>query len=246
MEVGGNDTLGHKFPIQLDTFQCVNRLLLAAIGIPLDLLIIGVILNNRRLNRKPRNVLWVGVIFSNLCALATILTEFLAFHYESPEGCWIFGSTTGIAYTCLLYNLLLSLCDRYVAIIQPIRHREFVTVTRVVNAQILGAIFASLVIKSPFLLWIPVECGIVPVQAKIISVISSILLVSCLVAHIAVYRKTRQSFREHLSIRFSAGVRLGDAESTVTISSLMVHNSGMREMEVHYEIYIFYSSLEVD
>ena len=220
--------------IELNTFQSVSHLVLAVIGLPLNSLIIGVILSNRRLNQKPRNVLWLGVIFANLFTLLTILVELVTFHFQSPMGCKIFGLMTGVAYTCLLYNLLLSLLDRYLAISHPILHRVQTTVARVLVAQIGGAVFFFVLIKFPFL-WLPVQCGIVVIQAQIIVVISMILLIACLAAQIIVYSKTKRLGRADRVISLSFVNRPRESDDTTatraTTDTLAIHG-GHREMEV--------------
>lgn len=243
--------------LELNTFQSVSHVFLCVTGLPLNLLIIVVILTNKRLNQKPRNVLWLGVIVSNFFTLLTILIEFLAYYYDSVLGCQVFAMVTGVAYTCLLYNLLLALLDRYAAIVYPFVHREKVTVRKVVAAQLLGALFFFLLIKCPFLLcWVPLQCTVVPVHGKIIAVSNMILLVSCIVAQFTVYLKTRNYFQADrvVSVSFIPGTaRVIGPESLVTPTpstsvaaergktttsnrsseSLTVHGTH-REMEVYH------------
>ena len=228
-----NETIG----IDLNTFQSTSHFFLAVTGIPLNLVIIGVIVSNRRLNQKPRNVLWLGVTLSNLFTLFTILTELVTFHFESVVGCKVFGLSTGVAYTCLLYNVFLSLLDRYLAISHPILHRIEVTIKRVLFLQIGGGIFFFALIKFPFL-WIPVQCGFVLIHGQIIGVISMILFIACLAAKIVVYSKARRLGRANRVIAVSFSKRPADNnedEEFVTVrtgsENLVVHG-GNRDMEV--------------
>ena len=189
------DRSNGSFPIKLDFFQSTCHLLLASVGIPLNLIIAIVILACRRLRNKPRNVLWLGVTFCNILTLLTILVEVLAFHTENSFLCLCFVSMTGVAYTCLLYVLLLALLDRYAAIAHPLWHRSKVTVRRVVIGQIGGCSFFLFLIKFPFITQAaPLRCNIVSVHGKIIFLSNTTLFVLCIIAQIIVYTKTRQYF----------------------------------------------------
>jgi len=113
-----------SFGIDFDVFKSVNHVLLTAFGIPLNLLIVIVILTNQRLKKKPRNILFLGASLSAVFTLLTVLTELLAYHFQSDALCKIFALSAGVAYTNLLYNILLALLDRYLAIIRPFYHRK--------------------------------------------------------------------------------------------------------------------------
>ena len=194
---GGNiETVRNgSFPIELDRFRSISHILLVSTGVPLNLAIAVVILMFRRLHKKPRNVLWLGVTFCSVLTLLTILVEFLAHRTENDSICLVFVSTTGVAYTWLLFVLLLALLDRYAAIVHPLWHREKVTVRRVIIGQIGGCSFFILLIKFPFIAQlVPLRCAIFPEQNKIIAITNAILFVSCITAQIVVYIKTRQCF----------------------------------------------------
>jgi len=113
-----------SFGIDFDVFKSVNHVLLTAFGIPLNLLIVIVILTNQRLKKKPRNIHFLGASLSAVFTLLTVLTELLAYHFQSDALCKIFALSAGVAYTNLLYNILLALLDRYLAIIRPFYHRK--------------------------------------------------------------------------------------------------------------------------
>lgn len=198
------------FPIEMDTFRSTCHILLVSTGVPLNLFIAIVIMAFKRLHNKPRNVLWLGVTFCNLFTLLTILIEFLAYHMQNALICLIFVSITGVAYTCLLFNLLLALIDRYAAIVHPLWHRQKVTVRWVVVGQSISFIFVVLLIKFPFIAHFSLpECDFYPVHAKIIAVCNFILFVLCIVAQTVVYHKTRQCFN-------SSQQRGDSRETTVT------------------------------
>ena len=99
--------------LELDYFRSINHVLLTTLGVPLNLLIVIVILTNQRLKKKPRNIIFLGASLSAVFTLLTILVELLAYHGQSFFLCNIFGLTTKVAYSCLLYNLALALLDRF-------------------------------------------------------------------------------------------------------------------------------------
>lgn len=186
------------FPIEMDTFRSSCHILLLITGVPLNLFIAGVIMTFKRLHNKPRNVLWLGVTFCNLFSLLTIFIEFLAYHTQNTFTCVIFVSTTGVAYTCLLFNLLLALIDRFAAIVHPLWHRRKVTVRWVVTGQSISFIVVVLLIKFQFIVeFSPPNCEFYPVQAKTIAILNFILFALCIGAQTVVFHKTRQCFNRN-------------------------------------------------
>lgn len=127
--------------IKLDLFRSTFHILLVSTGIPLNFFIAVFILLSERLYKKPRNVLLLDVTFSNLLALLTILIEFLAFHAQNHFAYLVYVSISGLAYTCLLFTLLLALADRYAAIVHPLWHRRKVTVRGAIISQLFGLCF---------------------------------------------------------------------------------------------------------
>lgn len=189
-----------SFPIELDLFRSICHILLVITGVPLNLIIVSVILAFRRLHNKPRNVLWLGVTFCNLLTLLTILVEFIAHETKNNIVCLVFISTTGVAYTWLLFDLLLALADRYAAIVHPLWHRKKITVQRAIVGQTVGFCSIVFILKFPFITKsVPLYCGICPVHGKVIAVTNMSLLILCIIAQILVYHKTRQYFNNQQS-----------------------------------------------
>ncbi|EFX79837.1 hypothetical protein DAPPUDRAFT_319280 [Daphnia pulex] len=203
-----HNPLNGSFPIEMDLFRSTCHLLLVSTGVPLNLFIAVIIMAYKRLHNKPRNVLWLGVTCFNLLTLLTILIEFVAYHTQNNVVCLVFVSVTGVAYTSILFNLLLALIDRYAAIVHPIWHRQNVTVRWVVIGQSIGFVLIVVVIKFPFIAQLaPPYCGYYPVHAKLIAVTNFSLFLSCIVAQMTVYFKTRQYFNSS---------RRDGSEATVT------------------------------
>lgn len=218
-----HNPLNGSFPIEMDLFRSTCHLLLVSTGVPLNLFIAVIIMAYKRLHNKPRNVLWLGVTFFNLLTLLTILIEFVAYHTQNNVVCLVFVSVTGVAYTSILFNLLLALIDRYAAIVHPIWHRQNVTVRWVVIGQSMGFVLIVVVIKFPFIAQLaPPYCGYYPVHAKLIAVTNFSLFLSCIAAQMTVYFKTRQYFNS------SRGD--GTSEATVTFVLSAMQRQQQREI----------------
>ena len=138
--------------LKCDVFCSISHSIVITFGIPLNLIVIFVILSSRRLKKKPRNILFLGVITAGLFTLLTVMLELIANHHRNPEiFCKISGLGSGVAYTCFLMNLLLALLDRYLAITRPLLHLKIVTVRKVRIIQIIGVIVVFFFIKWPFI-----------------------------------------------------------------------------------------------
>ena len=206
-----NTSSSSLFPIELGPVRSVCHVLLAASGLPLNILIALVIVTFRRLRRKPRNILWLGVTMASIVTLLTILLEFVASQWHNRGACRAFLALTGLGYSWLLYNLLLALIDRYVAIVHPIWYRKNkITVLRVVIAQLTGLVSIVLAIKFPFITGeAPLVCASkVPLKAHIVFAVLRIIFLSlCLVGHVVVYLKSKRYF-----------IRTGSADGGRTLS----------------------------
>lgn len=64
---------GVAIRIELDDFRSINHALLTTFCIPLNLFIVIVILTNPGLNKKPRNIIFLGASVSAVFTLLTIL-----------------------------------------------------------------------------------------------------------------------------------------------------------------------------
>jgi len=156
--------------LELDYFRSMNHVLLTALGVPLNLIIV--------------------------IALLTVFVEFLAYHLQSSFLCKIFGLSTKVAYSCLLYNLALALLDRYLAIVRPLFHRKVVTVKSVSIIQTIGAVVIFFLFKWPYVLGVfPLQCDFVLIEGKITAVTNVVLISLIVILNIVVYIKTRHYAR---------------------------------------------------
>ena len=169
----------------VDSFCCL-------LGLPLNFYMAKLILCDRRLRKKPRNIFLVDMIICNIFTLFTASLEILNFFWSNETVCKIYVSITGLSYVSFYFNLLLSLIDRFVAIKLPFWHRRKVT------AKL--AIFSLLIINLGLLLavkWIYVG-GIVPLRCEIqishgltFQGTLCVELVSCIIFHVINYVQTR-------------------------------------------------------
>jgi len=171
----------------LHIYQSVIHSLLILIGWPLNLFIIYIIVSHRKLH-KPRPILFLGSCLANFFTLMTILAELVAHHAASTTMCVIFVAVTGIAYTSLLANMLLSLVDRYVSISFPLWYHNNITVHRVIATQIGIFVVVSAMIKSTFLAgYDRLGCRVFDNQSKILMVSNLTLVACCIILQIIVY-----------------------------------------------------------
>ena len=111
----------------------------------------------------------------------------------------------GSPYTSLLVNLLLAMADRWFAISDPIKHRKYVTVSRVAGCLITSWILVLFILTSPY--WsgrvqLLTSCSALNAEVmKWVALSDFILAVLIIVIQIAVYVRTRQylRFRAHKS-----------------------------------------------
>ena len=179
-------------PINLDAFLAVAKLLCSFVGIPLNVLIAIVIIRQRHLRNKPRNVFLLGIILSNLSASLPVTIELAYWIVPTESMCQAYNAVVGLPYSVLLLNMLLALADKYVAIKFPLWHRKKVTVRLVVGALLLSLVLVTFILKFVFIFRLaPIRCEILFVHVKVMGLTTVILFVSCIIANFIVYRQTR-------------------------------------------------------
>lgn len=180
--------------IELEEFCSISHIFLVIFGVPLNLTIVIVMLTNRELKNKPKNVLLLGASLSGLFALLTIVIELVAYHYQNSFLCKVFCWSSAVGTTCFMYNLLLALLARFLAIVCPLLHQSIVTAKKVRIVQATGVTIIFLLIKGPYLFGVTrLQCNAHPMmEAKSIAVINFILIISCIILNIVVYIKTKE------------------------------------------------------
>ena len=187
--------------LEFDQFRSISHVLLTALGIPLNLLIVIVILANQRLKKKPRNIIFLGSSVSAVFTLLTILVELLGYHCQSLFLCRIFGLSTKVAYSCLLFNLALALLDRYLATVRPLFHRKVVTVRNVLVTQTIGVAFIFFLFKWSYVFGlVPLQCDFVLIEGEIVAVTNTLLISLIVILNIVVYIKTKHYVRPNRTV----------------------------------------------
>nr|CAH0111120.1 unnamed protein product [Daphnia galeata] len=189
-----------EHPLYNSQVLFIFRVLVIAIGIPIQILVAFVILRTRQLN-NPRNAFWLGNI---TCHFVTLLMG--AYEYwtvvnptihRSDILCRIYSLLVGYPYTILLVSLLLATADRWFAISDPIKHRKYVTVSGVAGCLIISWILVLFILTSPY--WSgTIEILLCAVNQDVMKWImaSHFVMVSfIIVAQVKVYIRTRQYLR---------------------------------------------------
>ena len=175
----------------MDYLLATNHVVCNVIGLPLNLLTAGFIILKPRLH-QTRNILWLGVAFSNVLVLLEHLVEFYAYHFESETAKKIFSLVAGLPYGSLMMNLFLSLIDRYVSIAKSSWYRSNVTITWIVSAQMAFFSIICVMMKGPYFFEIlPLPPRITITELKLFSVIGFFTLLLCIFGQIFVYTKVK-------------------------------------------------------
>ncbi len=184
--------------LSLVAFLPISIICCVSIGLPLNLWITGLIITQQRL-RKPRHIFFLAVIFSCLFAQLLSLNELLVF-YIAPSfwpACLTFSFLVGIPYANLLLNLFFCLVDRYAAITHPMWHKNKMTTSRIITAQLLG--FFSILVLFKINLFLDgnlseIKCQQHQPQGKIMIFTLMALVLLCFIAQIVIYLKTKRHF----------------------------------------------------
>ncbi len=226
-----------------------------SIGIPLNLFVASTIITRRKLH-KPRHIFWLGVTFSNLFALLVSLNELIVLLFpDSKLACLTFVLLVGIPYATLLFNLLLGLLDRYVAITCPMWHKNKVTVGRIVMAHLTGFLIISVCFKISYFLdgsLVNISCRQHRPHGKIIVFTLMTLVLLSLAAQIIIYIKTRAHFiqqrggkcqplssRAELSLSNNRLNRLGVIEETSMMSpqaNIIINNASRQTLDISVHV----------
>ena len=125
----------------IDDFLCAWYITFAVIGIPLNLLLIGVIIFSKQLH-LPRNFTWLGIGLSNVCLLAAYIVLTVSIRWGSSSSIRSFCTwliALSIASQSLIF--LIALLDRHIFMIYPKWHMSYVTIGRIMAVQ-MGSYFS--------------------------------------------------------------------------------------------------------
>ena len=179
-------------PIDINAFLFVTKFLSCFIGIPPNMFIAIIIIRLRRLHSKPRNIFVLGIISSNLFTFVPAFMEMIYWIVPLEIICQAYVTVVGLPNMILLWNMLLALIDRYVAVQYPIWHREKVTVRRVIYFLLFSSALLIFLLKFVYIFgFAPLRCEIWLVHATIAGWILIMLFISCVIINLIVYRQTK-------------------------------------------------------
>ncbi len=134
----------------LDEYLSVGYATLAALGIPINLLVAGAIIFQERLH-SPRNIIWLGVGFSNVLFLLGFVLD-VAYARSEGSAPWqiFFEMSSGLPIASLVLNLHLSLLNRYVMLHYPLWYKQNVTNSLIVIGQLSSFLLLFLILKGRY------------------------------------------------------------------------------------------------
>ena len=199
-------------PIEINfLFFIITKVLSCFIGIPLNMFLAIIIIRLRRLHSKPRNIFLLGIIFCNLLTLVPAFIEIIYWVLPVEFVCQSYVAVVGLPNNISLWNMLLALIDRYVAIQYPIWHREKVTVCRVIYFLLFSSVFLSFLQKFVFIFGFELlRCAMwSPIHSKVVGFTMAVLFVLCVIAHFIVFRQTKTILQKNCNFRPSTAESIG-------------------------------------
>ena len=161
---------------------------------------------------NPRNRTWFGLIICNLLTLFMGLTECIVVHWPNQIICYVFSALVGSPYTLLLFNVLLAVGDRCLALMVPVFYRTKVSVRHVNTIQIVLFTLIPILLMLPY--WsklVPLQCGFNRVVGKLFGVLTSSLVLLCVSAQLILYRQAKKYLADCV---FDSSLPLSDLTQT--------------------------------
>ena len=185
-------------PVEIDSILTAAHFLCCLVGIPLNVSIVVTIVRFRRLHRKRRNIFLLGIIFSNLSFLFPAIIKLIYWSlYPIEFVSQSYMALVGVPQCLLSLNMLLALMDRYMAIHDPLFHREKMTVRLACGIVLLSSTFVVFLLKFAYILGVgALRCEVWLFHAKIILIILTVVFASCIALNVIVYRRTRNHLNE--------------------------------------------------
>ncbi|XP_046447438.1 uncharacterized protein LOC124196407 [Daphnia pulex] len=227
-----NATSGSVKAIQINVFIMFAHFICCVIGIPLNVFIASVIVSMRRLRSKPRNILLLGLILSDLSAFVPVLMEFAYLHFPSLELCRTYVAISGLPYILFLIHTLLALVDRYTAIAHPLWHFNQVTPVLIVRCQLVASLTASFVYKFPYVVqFLPLSCELQLLQEfNSIAITLMILFSSCILAHVIVYRQTKRVLANYVPKGWKRGT-FTSSKNDKRVAAVVTRSEGVQSLQ---------------
>jgi len=192
-------TESSKVPVFMDNFLAGGHLVCALIGTPINLMIILFIVFCRRLRRQPRNIIWIGIGFSNIFILVVNILELSVFYSpEATELCRVRFFFNGMPAATLLMNYFFSLVERYLSMFHLLWYRHYVTVRLVSAIQLAAFVLLLFLMKSHYIFGLTeVKCTVVhPLDRTIYFIFTIIFLILVIFCQVTLYKM----IKKHLEI----------------------------------------------
>jgi len=185
-----------KSAITLDFPLFIFKVICSLIGIPPNFIVFIIILCQRRLLNKPRNIFLLATLFSNLMAFVPAVLEIAYYINPNEILCKLYVATLGLPDVFLLQNIFLSQIDRYVAIEKPLWHRTKFTSPLAVLCVVICFVISSVINKFLYIFqMVQLDCHVHFTAGKIIAFVLIILFVLCIIARVIVFIQTRNLLR---------------------------------------------------
>ena len=97
-----------KNPIDRNAIFMTVELIISIVGILMNSAITYIIIFNKKLRTKPRNIFLLGIVLSNLTTSVRVLMEFSYFISPNQELCQMYVAIAGLPHVLFLTNLLLA------------------------------------------------------------------------------------------------------------------------------------------
>ena len=180
----------------MGSFLTTIHSICVVLGIPLNLGIGSVILLFNRLH-KPRNIVWIAIVFSNTLLLLSVALEMSVFYFEdSTTICLTVVALYGLPYPLVLLHLFLAMVERYVALRYFYWHKRVVTIRLVIAVQFISSTLLIVYVKSPYFIGsnrIPLECGIHHLQLSTMTIALTVLAFLCVASPLCIYFQLKKA-----------------------------------------------------
>ena len=193
--------------LPMDSFLAASNLVCNLIGLPLNLLTAAYIIFKRRLH-KTRNILWLGVAFSNVLILLHHLVDAYVHHFQSETAKKIVSYTASLPLISLMLNFFISLVDRYACIVHSAWYKRNIKITWVISGQIGCFSIICLLMKGPLFIEIFVfSSQFTTAQLKITNIVGHTTLFLCVVGYILVNFKVKYYLRLEKNANMMRAIR---------------------------------------
>ena len=176
----------------LDTVQITCHCICIVLGTLINVFVGSILICNRRLH-TARHIIYLGVVFSNLLTLLMALMELLAVCLSNQTACVIYSVIIGKPYVLVLLNFLLGACDRYLYVTNPLKHKMYITVFRVVIIQLVSSsVLLVLLMTSYWTFGNGIRCGLDLEANQGTPIVMMVLTILCFIVKSLVYHLTKK------------------------------------------------------